>query len=233
MGRDESAPGSDPARNPHDAGDGIDESSLPSRGRKRKPSAEEAAVNRIKQVLAECADNAADWGADFGRLFFDLARKLKAVSYAARSMPVHHLKTMFEDFIRQCEIELDAESAWLLFESRWESVHTPEGEDAFTVCWTEAVIKPAPLRKPHNGKRLCIVAAQARNLYQHTGGGPISLPRGRLGKALKVTPQAAGEYVRKLVALGILRPVDGKWSYTEHKALEYMFDGAAFERLCA
>jgi hypothetical protein len=168
-------------------------------------------ANELAVELAEGSGQLPDW-----QSAFQLARRLRTLSADHPEQFEQPAKTFCEKAGRPFE------EFWYVFLHCWPKVKSAEGEDVF--AWAaERATKEEYTPSPCLGPMYKAVASIAWHLSQFTNGSPIWLPRERLASLLKTNAMTVSRVVSLLERNGILRCVDGNYSYTQGKAKEYVF----------
>jgi hypothetical protein len=171
-------------------------------------------IERAKELAVELAGESGqlpDW-----QSAFQLARRLRTLSADHPEQFEQAAKAFCEKAGRPFE------EFWYVFLHCWPKVKSAEGEDVF--AWAaERATKEEFTPSPCLGPMYKAVASIAWHLSQFTNVRPIWLPRERLALLLKTNAMTASRVVSLLERNGVLRCVDGNYSYTQGKAKEYVF----------
>jgi hypothetical protein len=167
---------------------------------------------QVAVELAEDKGDLPDWQAAF-----QLARRLRRLS-ADRP---EQFEQAVAAFCRRAGREFEA--FWYVFLHCWPKVRSAEGDDIF--AWAAGKASEQPYTpSPCLGPMYKAVASIAWHLSEFTGG-PFWLPRERLASLLRTTAMTVSRVVGLLERYGVLRCVEGSYSYTQGKAKEYVFSG--------
>lgn len=189
----------------------VEQKPLPPELRER---AEEIAI-----ALAETNGEEPDW-----QVMFILAKELHHLS-AEEFFSAQSMEPAVIAFCKR--VDKPAEDYWYAFRAAWDKVKFGAGKDVLEWAANKARSEPVLPTTPMRDKYV-FVASFAWHLADLCKPKPIMLPLERIAALLNTSAKTVSNVIHSLKQDGIIRCVDEDYSFTKHRAKEYLFTGQGF-----